>query len=247
VAELKISLHINRVLNRFGFHLSRGQQERLHRVLGQNVEFDIKYLLSNVSDPVIFDVGGNIGQAIDRFKKLLPGSLIYSFEPTLECMPTLKKKEDIYNSVKVFNLALGAREMELDFYLNSSNVMNSFLDSSSPRWGDNLGKRIVRTETLDSFCQENAVNHINLLKIDTQGFELEVLKGSRQMFSNNGIGLVYMEIIFSDMYSNLPSLPEIYTYMTQSGFKLVAFYDFYTHNKTADWCDALFYNPSFGE
>lgn len=240
-------MHINRVLNRFGFHLSRGEQERLHLVLGQNAEFDIKYLLGKISEPVIFDVGGNIGQAIDRFKKLSPDSLIYSFEPTLECMPLLEAKKDIYKSVKVFNLALGARQTELDFHLNSSNVMNSFLGTDSPRWGDNLGKRMIRTETLDSFCQENAVNHINLLKIDTQGFELEVLKGSSQMFGNNGVALVYMEIIFSDMYSNLPSLAEIYTYMTENGFKLVAFYDFYTHNKTADWCDALFYNPSFGE
>jgi hypothetical protein len=86
-----------------------------------------------------------------------------------------------------------------------------------------------------------------LLKIDTQGFELEVLKGSIEMLSKNAIGLVYLEIIFSEMYSNLPSLDEIYRYMMQNGFKLVAFYDFYSNNKTADWCDALFYNPSFEE
>jgi FkbM family methyltransferase len=244
---LKFSHYVNQVLNRFGFHLSRGEEERLHRVLGQNAEFDIKFLLGNVPEPVVFDVGGNVGQAVDRFKNLLPNSLIYSFEPTIECIPMLKEKESIYNSVKVFNLALGAREMELDFYLNSSNVMNSFLNTDSPRWGDNLGKRIVKTETLDSFCQKNAVSHINLLKIDTQGFELEVLKGSMQMLSNNSIELVYLEIIFSEMYSDLPTLAEIYTCMTQSGFKLVAFYDFYTHDKTADWCDALFYNPSFEE
>ena len=244
---MKTGQYINNLLNRFGFHLSRGEQERLHRVLGQNAEFDIKYLLGKKTEPVIFDVGGNIGQAIDRFKKLVPDSVIYSFEPTLECMPMLEEKKEIYSSVKVFNLALGAGEAELDFYLNSSNVMNSFLDTNSPRWGDNQGKRIVKTEALDSFCQKNSVEHINLLKIDTQGFELEVLKGSSQMFSNNRVAMVYMEVIFSDMYSNLPTLDEIYKYMAQSGFKLVAFYDFYTHNKTADWCDALFYNPSFRE
>jgi FkbM family methyltransferase len=157
----------------------------------------------------------------------------------------LEEKKEIYQSVNVFNLALGARNTEIDFYLNSSNVMNSFLDTNSPRWGTNQGKRIIRTQTLDSFCEENSVNHINLLKIDTQGFELEILKGSRQMLKSNRVALVYLEIIFSDMYSNLPTLEEIYKFMTQSGFKLVAFYDFYTYKKTADWCDALFYNSSF--
>ena len=182
--KLKTGERVNEVLNRFGFHISRGENERLHRTLGQNAEFDIKHLLGQTTEPVVFDVGGNIGQAIDRFKKLVPDSVIYSFEPTAECMPRLKEKSGVYNSVKVFNLALGGSETELDFFLNSSSVMNSFLDTDSPRWGNNLGKRIIKTQTLDSFCSQSGVTRINLLKIDTQGFELFILKGAENTLKN---------------------------------------------------------------
>jgi hypothetical protein len=49
-----------------------------------------------------------------------------------------------------------------------------------------------------------------------------------------------MEIIFSEMYKGLPTLDEIYRFMTERGFYLVAFYDFHYQNNRVGWCDAMF-------
>jgi hypothetical protein len=51
---------------------------------------------------------------------------------------------------------------------------------------------------------------------------------------------VFMEITFSDMYKGLPRLDELYRFMIERGFRLVAFYDFHYQNNRLGWCDGLF-------
>jgi len=84
-----------------------------------------------------------------------------------------------------------------------------------------------------------------LLKSDTQGFDLEVLKGADRMLAEHRIRLIYLEIIFSKMYENLPRADKIYAFMADHGFELVSFYKTYFQNGRAGWTDALFIDPDF--
>ena len=51
----------------------------------------------------------------------------------------------------------------------------------------------VRTETLDGFCAKNKINLIDFMKIDVEGFELNVLKGAELMLSGGKIKLIQFE------------------------------------------------------
>ena len=78
------------------------------------------------------------------------------------------------------------------------------------------------------------------MKTDTQGFELQVLKGSSKMIAEKRIKLVAMEVIFSNMYEDIAPFDEVYRFMLDNGFRLVSFYKFYFYEQLADWSDALF-------
>ena len=89
---------------------------------------------------------------------------------------------------------------------------------------------------------------IDVLKIDTQDFELEVLKGAEISMRENRIGLLYFEVTFIKMYEDLPSFGELYNLAINNEFELVTIYPIKYKDKMAGWTDLLFkhknYNPS---
>lgn len=79
-----------------------------------------------------------------------------------------------------------------------------------------------------------------MLKSDTQGFDLEVFRGSTEMLEDGRIGMVYVEIIFSDMYQGLPRYYEICRFLEERDYKLVAIYDQHFQSNFVSWADCLF-------
>jgi FkbM family methyltransferase len=80
--------------------------------------------------------------------------------------------------------------------------------------GGQTSETLVKLVTLDWFCQQNAVSRIRLLKIDTEGYELEVLKGARGMLERGDIDLIqfefnemnpYTRVFFHDFLNILPN------------------------------------------
>jgi len=104
---------------------------------------------------------------------------------------------------------------------------------------------LVEVKTIDQFCQDENIERIDLLKSDTQGFDLEVFKGADRTIRENKIGLIYLEIIFSDMYKNIPSLSHIYDFLISRDFHLVSFYEIHYQKQLAGWTDALFVQKSY--
>ena len=196
------------------------------------------------SKPVVFDVGANIGQSVIRFKKILPQSQIYSFEPSAAPFAQLSIEASRYADVKVFELALGSSSGELTLYENSSSDMNSFLEMGDGGCGSVLGQSTVSVKTIDEFCFEHQINYIDILKIDAQGFDFEVIKGAKQMMLSGKIRQIYFEIIFSNMYKNVPRFSKAYDFLLDHGFVLVSLYDFHYQKGVAGWTDGLFIHQS---
>ncbi len=131
-------------------------------------------------DDIIFDVGGNIGQtAMMMAKQAGQNGYVYSFEPfpatynnfvyNLELNPSFKN----ISPVKVaFGSVPGSLQMYADCETNSG--ANRMLPG---------GLAVKKTETvpvtsIDKFMEENAVSRLDFIKIDVEGFEMEVLKGA---------------------------------------------------------------------
>ena len=84
------------------------------------------------------------------------------------------------------------------------------------------------------FISEN-LNKIDLLKIDTEGFVYEVLKGCKQSIKN--IKLILVELHYSDLYDN-HNPEKIHNYLIQSNFKFLKSFKFPFMN----WEDRLYLN-----
>ena len=164
-------------------------------------EFDNVYsFVVNKKNPVIFDVGANTGQSIARYKNLFPNSIIHSFEPLEnECNNLLLKyKND--NSIIINNFALGEKIEKKDFYISIVGTNSSF-QKTKPKAAEFYLERFMKTnkidpkteyvkkikkveiQTLDSYCERNNINTIDILKIDAPGHEDKVIAGCTNLLS----------------------------------------------------------------
>lgn len=164
--------------------------------------------------PVFYDVGGNKGDYTLMLKKSFPKANITTFEPNPN---TFKKlKENIKDSNTLINKGVGEENGELNLFFDSNNN-TSVQASSNPE----ILKQIANTNDLtsvkidiiklDDFVKEA---QIDLLKIDVEGFELEVLKGAKKLLKENKIRIIQFEFnevnviqrrFLKDFYDFLPN------------------------------------------
>ncbi|HEY6137805.1 MAG TPA: FkbM family methyltransferase [Thermoanaerobaculia bacterium] len=230
-----------RLLRKAVKHLLRraGIDIRFIPPLGFDAYEDMRKLAAT-ERPLVFDVGANRGQTIERFRDAFAQPVIHTFEPGREAFAALQRRCAGIPDLHLNNAALGARAESRMFLENTRDDMSSFLEPSVDAWGEIADRYPVDVTTVDSYCAAHGIERIDILKSDTQGLDLDVLRGAQRMIDSGAIGLVFMEITFSDMYKGSPRFDEIYAFLADRRFALVSFYDFYYQRGRAGWTDALF-------
>ena len=87
---------------------------------------------------------------------------------------------------------------------------------------------IVKTLTIDKYTELKKIKNIDLLKIDTEGHELDVLKGSLKSINKNKIKYILIELHFSKMYENY-SKQKIEKFLKKNNFILIKKFKFPFH------------------
>ncbi|MCG2419886.1 FkbM family methyltransferase [Aequorivita sp. F47161] len=196
-------------------------------------------------EPILFDVGANQGQSVKSFQAAYPTSQIHSFEPSKICFEVLRKNFPNSKNLKIINKAVGGEKGSLKFNEYAWSALNSLLKRSFTK-SEIIDNYMVDVITIDDYCKENKIFQINVLKTDTEGYELEVLKGAERMMNENSIQFIYCEIFFYENYIDQSSFGDIYNYLLQKGYSFVRFYTFeYTDEGLANRTDALFVNRDF--
>jgi FkbM family methyltransferase len=213
-------------------------------ILGNHPFRDMKTLVTS-DKPIILDVGANIGQSIGFFRKWFDNSTLHSFEPGSSTFSILKQNTKHLRDVYINNIALGQKRETKILIEHEESQMSSFLEPGKHCWGRISGETLVQVDTLDEYCRRKGISKIDILKTDTQGYDLEVIKGGSQLLTENRIHLIFIEIGFLEIYKDGPSLDTIYQFLVANHFKLVSFYRFNYLYNVAGWCDALFANPHF--
>ena len=213
------------VLNKLGFHIKK---------IGRNhdtVIAQLNELSKNASSKTIFDVGAHVGTSIERFRSLYGmDSVIYAFEPSKLYASLNERYAD--KSTKVVNLGLSNKAGVQTFYEFSESTGSSSFEkvdelSAFARRRDiavsgELSKMNVRTSTIDQFCCDNEISHINHLKIDVQGHEPQVLEGAAQLLSNQSIDIVELEVIVGRAYKYQSSFMNVEKYLILAGYHLIS-------------------------
>jgi FkbM family methyltransferase len=237
-----IKNRLKKMLLASGYRMSKTNNHRL--------QDDSPFLASKNSiksdHPIIFDVGMNHGQTLNKIKSVYPEALIHGFEPSKHCFEDLKGKFSETNMI-LNNLGVADKSGFLEFNEYSWDAMNSFLKRA---YGQThiVEAYQVEVTTIDTYAQRNNINKVHILKSDTEGFELKVLKGAEKLMAGNNIQFIYLELFFDENYIGQSSVGDIFSFLEKKHFSLVKFYDFsLTKDGLASKADALFINRMFQE
>lgn len=137
-------------------------------------------------DAVIFDIGANIGAMTLKFAQKAPNGRVYAFEPTDYAYKKLIKnislnpglKERITPVQKFF----GKKTTTIHgMKAYSSWKINKKVNQAHPFHGGSIRSAVnISAISIDDFCRENDIKRLNLIKIDTDGYEYQVLQGAQK-------------------------------------------------------------------
>tara|TARA_E500000178_G_scaffold66392_2_gene63635 strand:+ start:937 stop:1716 length:780 start_codon:yes stop_codon:yes gene_type:complete len=221
---------INKILGFLGYKISK---------ISAKKKPDLDYItqiFTEKLDPIIFDIGANKGQSIERYKKMFENCYIHSFEPNIDEINNLENKYKDEKRLFLNNLAIGEKEEITSFNINSISGHSSFLKvNPNTNWLKMRSKRIgvdpknytikkVKTKliTLDKYAIDNQIDNIDILKIDTQGYEDKVLLGAKNLIEKNKIKIIQLELIFSQVYQKQLQIYDIEKILIPNKYKLFA-------------------------
>jgi len=199
-----------------------------------------------------FDVGANIGQVSKSALADFPEATVFAFEPHAATFARLCSAVSD-RRFKAFPIALSDHTGEAPFFEygteGDGTLINSLTEAARfpKRNGYRYRQDAVRCETLDEFCQHQEVDHIDVLKIDTEGHDLNVLLGGRGMLEAGRVKFVYVE--FNDLVPEAGvvggALLPIAEYLRPFGFRHIACYtDFVLPDGDLHVCaNAMFARP----
>ncbi len=166
----------------------------------------------------IIDVGAHAGEfALAALLAFPECEKITSFEPQPDVAEKCKNKLLPFPAAKVERTALGSEVCKKTFYISSFTPDSSFFKTTEERLGDDRLKALeVPVKPLDDFGFHSSDAKCTLLKLDCQGFEMEVLKGSQKTLKN--VDVILVEILFAPVYAGQCSFHQIYDTLINMGF-----------------------------
>jgi FkbM family methyltransferase len=173
---------------------------------------------------LLFDVGANIGQYALEMREIGYNGKIISFEPLNREFSVLSKKASLDKNWTVFNFAMGSEKGFSEINVANNSISSSILmmeerhEKSAPN-SKYINKQSIKIERLDDifsdFC--NPSDNV-MLKIDTQGFEMEVLFGAKKVLHE--ISVIQLELSLAPLYEGQTLYEETFHFLNESGFEL---------------------------
>lgn len=202
-------------------------------ILGKNLPYrDINThlvtLFKRLDINCVLDVGANMGQYASNLRRAGYDGLIISFEPIPECYEYLQKQANDNWLIQPY--ALGSEQNTLEINVANKSVFSSFLkpnDYSDRRFNQSVKTdRVERVEVKrldDIFDDVIKIKTPRLfLKLDTQGYDLEVLKGAGQSLAR--VFGLQSEISCKAIYEGMPSHIDSLRFIDELGYEITDIY-----------------------
>jgi FkbM family methyltransferase len=193
---------------------------------GADLFADIERCFRGYAPGIVLDVGANIGQTAVTLAQRFPSADIYSLEPFPAVFAGLKAKTAAYPRIRCCNLACGASPGVAVFRGDADPTMGRL--DFSPRQDAEPAQcdgTQVKVTTVDAFCGDNRLERIGFLKIDTEGGDLDVLRGAEGMIAAASIDFVEVEAGMNrDNHYHVPMF-ELVGFMESKGYRLFGLYE----------------------
>lgn len=220
---------IKKIIYKLGFDLKRHNSHQKKINLNDLLK---DYVFSN---PIIIDVGGNKGQSIEKYLQIFDEPIIHTFEPIKSEYEYMCNKFKNNKNIFLNNFALGDKTEEKEFNVTAKTGNSSFnkinpgtdwlklrskqFNTSEEGYVTSVQK--VNVIKLDDYCEDNNISIIDLVKIDTQGYEDKVLEGSLNLIKQNKIKAIVTEIMFDNVYEKYFSFSDIEKFLIPYNFRMV--------------------------
>ena len=193
----------------------------------------------------ILDVGSHHGWFFHCWKDWCPEARIHAFEPRVE---SARKSMELYGDdpeLTVNMVAVGETPGQAEFHvLEDSRVSSSFLQHNQKTWdavGYKTGEvttRQVPVITIDGYCAQQSIDSVYLMKIDVQGYEMNVLRGTEKSLCF--IDHIFVEAGIQPLYHDAPDFTDVYRFMKAHDFHLMGMRTWHRGNHVLMETDMLF-------
>lgn len=176
----------------------------------------MKRILPKYSPSIVFDIGANVGNYTLELTKY-NRCKIYCFEPVGATYEILTQNTAHLNSVTTEALGMSNMAGEATIYDDLSQSSTSkatlYADVISEFHSKEIKMSTISLSTIDEYCAKNSIDHISLLKIDTEGNEYKIIEGADKMIASGSIDLIHFEfnamniasgVFFRDFFKKLP-------------------------------------------
>lgn len=166
----------------------------INRYVPHGLEFclDLKKLPVDYHPKVIFDVGAHIGQSALRFKSWFPESEVHCFEPVKSTFDELRENTKRLKDVHYHHFGLSNQSGTGLLNILKDSSMNTLKLNDSDK-DVKVGEASIDLKSIDEIIVELEVDHIDLLKIDTEGTDLDVLHGATISLLEKKISFIQIE------------------------------------------------------
>ena len=203
-------------------------------------------ILKRLKCNTVIDIGANKGQFALMARSCFPNAHIYSFEPldSVANIYELLFDKDAYSNL--YRYAIGSVETYMDLHVSKRNDSSSLLPIGELQTSifpntDEIEIQSVKVVPLNNIIHDDNLLSPSLLKIDVQGFEMDVLIGCDELLEQ--FSYIYIECSYIELYKGQYLAGDIIKYLDQNYFKLMGVYNtYYDQNSIAVQSDFLFYH-----
>lgn len=196
---------------------------------------------------LFLDIGANEGQSVLKLRTAGYRGQVVSFEPQAEPFQQLQKRAALDDAWECHHLALGETSGEIEMNISAHSQSSSILPIGQRHvelmpFTSEVGKSFVSIKRLDDWMAEHKPSHSGnlFLKIDVQGYESPLLRGSPETLSiADG---VYIELNFADLFDGQSKYYDVMKLLEESGLRLFGLFDLHLDPETNGylWGDGLF-------
>lgn len=234
---------IHHLLRRLGLRLMRakncprGTDIKLYSdVLAQTQQNGLPF--------TVLDVGANHGEFSSEILRSVPEARVHAFEPSPAVFTLLMSAHKLDTRVTCHQLALGTLQGSLPFEPRpDDDKLGRLLHNTSPT------AIHVDVTTVDAVLDKLGITHVALLKTDTEGHELDVLRGAAGSLQEGRISSILVESTLGPSTDRHISLSAISEELQPLGFELFGVYDmgYDRHTGAMRFCNALFKHASVSD